>query len=337
MEARPGGTRVVFDWFTSTVLADNTLGDPVTRALPVIVPPGYDATSDRRYPVLYYLIGFTGRGTMMLNEERWEPTLLQRLDRLYSEGMPHVIVVLPDCLTRLGGSEYLNSPATGRYEDYMTQELIPYIDSHYQTIAAREGRGLFGKSSGGNGSLQLAMHHPHLFNAVACHSGGMGFDCVYLPDFPKTADPLAKAGGVVAWMRAFEAKMYKDNPDTGILNILAMAACYSPDAQAPLGLALPFDLETCTLNEEIWAKWQAWDPVAMVARYADSLRQLRLLYFDWGDRDEFFLYYGARRFQRQLQVHQIPHECEEFDGGHFNIDHRYDVSIPKLVMALAQG
>ena len=73
MEARPGGTRVVFEWFTSTVLANNALGDPVTRALPVILPPGYDAASDRRYPVLYYLIGFTGRGTMMLNEERWAP------------------------------------------------------------------------------------------------------------------------------------------------------------------------------------------------------------------------------------------------------------------------
>jgi hypothetical protein len=118
MEARPGGTRVVFEWFTSTVLVNNALGDPVMRALPVMLPPGYDAASDRRYPVLYYLIGFTERGTMMLNEERWQPTLFQRLDRLYNEGMPHVIVVLPDCLTRLGGSEYLNSPATGRYEDY---------------------------------------------------------------------------------------------------------------------------------------------------------------------------------------------------------------------------
>jgi hypothetical protein len=83
------------DWniFTSTVLEGNALGDPVTRTLPVILPPGYEESADRRYPVIYGLTGFTGRGAMMLNSSAWQPNLQERLDRLYAAGMPHVIIV----------------------------------------------------------------------------------------------------------------------------------------------------------------------------------------------------------------------------------------------------
>src|SRR5215831_18082906 len=119
----------------SQVLAGNPLGDPTTRRLPVLLPPGY-ADSSRRYPVLVGLAGFTGRGIALLNDDPWQPNLAQRLEHLYANGMPHVIVVLPDGFTRYGGSQYLNSSATGRYEDYVVEEIVGWVDASYRTIGA---------------------------------------------------------------------------------------------------------------------------------------------------------------------------------------------------------
>jgi enterochelin esterase-like enzyme len=329
-------TSSTVDWnvFTSSVLEGNALGDPATRTLPVILPPGYDDSIDRRYPVIYGLTGFTGRGAAMLNSSAWQPNLQERLDRLYAAGMPHVIVVLPDCFTRLGGSQYLNSQATGRYEDYVTTEIVPFVDERYRTIAAPGGRGVFGKSSGGYGALIMGMRHADLFSAIACHSGDTAFDLCYRPDFPKTAVALERAGGIAAWLREFEAKVKKPGSDIGVINIIAMAACYSPDQDAPLGIALPFDLETCELREEIWSRWLAWDPLVMLEDYAGALRSLRLLFIDCGTRDEFNLQFGARQLVRRLQAHGIAHEYQEFDDGHMDITYRYDVSLPKLAAAL---
>src|SRR5512137_878504 len=146
-------TQVIIEQFTSHVLADNPLGDPATRSLPIILPPDYEA-SGKRYPVIYGLTGFTGSGLSMLNFAAWQPNLPQRIDRLMAEGkLPPAIYVLPDCFTRYGGSQYLNSTAIGRYEDYVIAEIVPHIDRTYRTIAGPEGRGVFGKSSGGYGAI----------------------------------------------------------------------------------------------------------------------------------------------------------------------------------------
>ena len=123
----------------------------------------------------------------MLNDSGWGLTLHDRLDQLYAAGMPHAIVVLPDCFTRFGGSQYLNSSATGRYEDYFAGEIVDYIDSRYATIAAPGGRGIFGISSGGYGALVMGMRHPDRFGAVACQSGDMAFELCYGTDFPAAA------------------------------------------------------------------------------------------------------------------------------------------------------
>jgi enterochelin esterase family protein len=332
VQLQPGGTTLVWDSLASDVLVANPLGDPATRRVLVLLPPGYD--SGRRYPTLDGLAGFRGRGAMLLNDRGWGLTLQERLERLYAAGMPHAIVVLPDCFTSMGGSQYLNSPAVGRYEDYLIQEIVPYVDSRYATIAGPAGRGVFGKSSGGYGALVMGMRHPDLFGAVACHSGDMAFDLSLAPDFPKTANALARAGGVEAWWAAFLARFKKPGPDFETLLTLAMAACYSPNPAAPLGLDLPFDLYTCELRADVWARWLAWDPIAMVEHYADALRSLRLLYLDCGSRDEHSLHFGARQLTRRLAALGIPHEYEEFDDGHRDTDYRYDVSLPKLARAL---
>jgi enterochelin esterase family protein len=328
-------TQLISEQFTSRVLADNPLGDPATRPLPIILPPDY-ASSGKRYPVLYGLAGYTGSGLSMLNFTAWQPNLQQRIDRLMTEGnLPPAIYVLPDCFTRYGGSQYLNSTAIGRYEDYVIDEIVPHIDRTYHTIAGPEGRGVFGKSSGGYGSIVLGMKHPDVFGAVACHSGDMAFDLCYRLDFPRFLNAIQKAGGLEKWWIEFERKPKKENRDVEAVDILAMAAAYSPNPNTtPFPIDFPFDLDTCELKPDVWARWLEHDPVQMVDRCADNLKKLRLLFIDCGSRDEFNLHFGARLLARKLKALGIAHEYEEFDDGHMNITYRYAVSLPKIARAL---
>lgn len=327
---------LVVETFTSRALAGNPLSDPFTRRLPVILPPDY-ASGGKRYPVIYSLTGFTGSGLSLLNFNAWQPNLQERIDYLMADGrLPAAIFVLPDCFTRYGGSQYVNSTAIGRYEDYLIDEIIPFIDSKYRTIAAPEGRGVFGKSSGGYGAIVLGMRHPGVFGAVACHSGDMYFEHCYKPDFPKFINAVNKAGGLEAWWAEFERKPKKEHKDVEAVNILAMAAAYSPNPDAqPLPIDLPFDLYTGELKPEVWQRWLEHDPVYMVERCAPDLKQLRLLFIDCGTRDEYNLHLGARILVGRLKALGVPHMYEEFDDGHMNIPYRYDVSLPKIGRALA--
>jgi S-formylglutathione hydrolase FrmB len=324
-------TQVIIEQFTSRALADNPLGDPTTRQLPIILPPDYES-SDKHYPAIYGLTGFTGSGLSMLNFAAWQPNLPQRIDRLTADGkLSPAIYVLPDCFTRYGGSQYLNSTAIGRYEDYIVDEIVPYIDRTYRTA----GRGVFGHSSGGYGALMLGMKHPDVFSAVACHSGDMAFELVYRPDFPKFVNVIQSAGSVEQWWIEFERKAKKEGRDYDAINILAMAAAYSPNPIAqPLPIDFPFDLETCELKPDVWARWLEFDPVRLADRYADNLKKLRLLFIDCGSRDEFNLQFGARTLVKKLKALAVPHEYEEFDDGHMNVSYRYEVSLPKIVEAL---
>lgn len=321
--------------FDSAVLRGNPAGDPHVRRVPVWTPPSYDADGARRFPVLYVLSGFSGRGRMLLNDNPWSPSLDDRLDALVAAGRcGEMIVVMPDGLTRFGGSQYLNSSATGRYADHLVDELVPWIDAHFRTRAGRDARGVAGKSSGGFGALTLGLRRADVFGAVACHSGDVYFEFCYGPDLPKACSVLQEAGGPRAFLEAFEAKTRKGGDDFTALNILAMAACYSPDPAAELGVALPVDLETAELRADVWARWLEHDPVRLVASHAGALRSLRLLYLDCGSKDEYHLHHGARRLVRELKSHGIAHHYEEYADGHRNVSYRYDTSLPMLARAL---
>ncbi len=329
--------RVVSETVHSKVLEDNPLGDSPERELLVYLPPGYDEEQDRRYPSIYVLTGFTGRGRSLLNVQPFEPNLAERTDRLIQEGMPPVILVMPDCFTALGGSQYINSAAIGRYEDHIVEELVPFVDARYRTRAERVGRGVVGKSSGGYASVVLGMRHPDVWGALASHSGDMYFEACYKPDFPLLQRALEKAGGVDAWWEAFRAKPKKEGPDIGALNVLAMSAAYSPSPGQPLGIDLPFDPYTGELREDVWRRWLEHDPVYMVDRYADALRGMMLVFLDCGTRDQYNLHLGARILSSRLNALGVPHEHEEFDDNHNSISYRYDVSLPKLARALSHA
>lgn len=326
---------VVIPSIVSEHLAGNPLRDPAERRVPVYLPHGYD-TSDRRYPVVYLLSGFGSRGSMFLNESAWDENLPERLDRLIATGaIRPLIVVMPDCMTRLGGSQYINSAATGRYEDHLVRELVPFVDARFRTVPTREQRAVAGRSSGGYGATILAMRHPDVFGLAADHSGDKYFELCYKSDFTRCLAGLAAFGdSAQEFLRGFPhppAARGTNWFDTA--NVLAMAACYSPNPSSPTGFDLPFEEYTGRLRPDVWRRWLAHDPVELAAAGADALRSLRLYYLDCGRRDEYHLQYGCRIYHRHLEELGVPHRYEEFDGGHRNVAHRLDVSLAAISAA----
>jgi enterochelin esterase family protein len=329
----PGILRI--ETIESAVLRTNPLGDPTARRVAVWLPPSYESARERRYPVIYWLAGYTGTGEMMFQGSPWQPGLGERLDRLVAQRtMGEAIIVAPDGFTRLGGGQYIDSPSSGDYETHIVTEVIPAIDRRFRTQATRAARAIGGKSSGGFGALVLAMRNQALFSAVACHSGDAYFELSVIPDIPKAVRTLRRYRGVEGFVHYFAATEAKRPDDITTMMMLALGACYSPDASRPLGIALPFDLETGELDWQVWRRWKAWDPVEMVAAHADALRALKLLFIDAGTRDEWSLDLGARVLASRLTALGVPFEHQEFDDGHRSINYRYDVSLPKLAAAL---
>jgi enterochelin esterase family protein len=272
---------------------------------------------------------------MLLNEAAWEENIAERLDRLITQKiMRPMIVVMPDCFTRYGGSQYINSSAVGRYEDHVADELVLYVDQKYRTLADRDHRAVVGKSSGGYGSVLLAMHRPSIFGLLASHSGDMYFEYCYKADLLSYVKAINKYGGLEKFLQNFETIRPRDSGFRSIINAVAMASCYSPNPNSPAGFDMPVDEETGEIREDIWEKWLKWDPVHLAEKHADALRSLRLIYLDAGTRDEFNLQYGARIFAKRLSVLNIPFIHEEFDDGHFNIAYRYDRSFRAISEAM---
>ncbi|MBC8131983.1 MAG: esterase [Deltaproteobacteria bacterium] len=320
----------------SAVLAGNPLGDPARRAPPVWLPPSYDSSPSRRFPVIYWLAGFTSTGASLFQGTPWQPPLGERLNRLMTSGqMGEAIVVAPDCFTRFGGSQYLDSPATGLYETHVCQELIPAVDAKFRTIRHANARGIGGKSSGGFGALVLAMRHPDLFCAVASHAGDAYFEVSVLRDIPTAARTLRRHHGISGFLRHFDAAVTKKSDDISTMMMLAMSAAYAPSPGAPDGFLLPFDPDTGELVMQVWRRFKAWDPAELLASHADALRGMRLVYLDAGTRDEWGLDLAARLMATRMRRLGITVDHQEFDDGHMNTAYRYDVSLPKMASALA--
>jgi len=356
----PAGRIVVLE-HCSQVLADNPLNDPHVRALHVWLPPQYDAprSAKKRFPVLFDLAGFTSSGLAHTNWKNFGENVVERAARLIHERkMAPAIIVFPDCFTALGGNQYINSSAIGAYADYLTRELIPFVDREFRTLASREHRGCFGHSSGGYGAMVHGMKYPRFWGAIANHSGDAYFDFVYRNAWADTLNKLARHAqpkreegpiDVLALekscadgyddgrVRRFLETFWKSTKPGGIdvLMNVCMAASYDPDPQAPNGFRLPFNLETGELLEKRWKVWLGHDPINMVTRHAAALRSLKGLYIDCGWADQYQIHYGTRILSKRLALHKIRHVYEEFNDNHSGIDYRLDRSLPYLVKALA--
>ena len=242
---------------------------PSERELSVYLPHGY-ADSESPYLTLWDLAAYTNSGPGHLNWRNHGEVLPERLDRLIGQGlMEPAVVAFPDCYTSLGGNQYVNSPSVGRYADYLNEELVPFLSEQLNVVDSRDGRAVFGKSSGGYGALVLAMNYPETWGAAASHAGDVGFEMVYRKDFPVACDLLsAFKGDFEAFIRAFWRKNRPSGRDYTTMMVLAMAASYDPDPANPSRIRLPFDLRTCELNPERWQHWLECDPLLMLEQCA---------------------------------------------------------------------
>ena len=293
--------------FTSQALAGNLLGDPATREIHVLLPPGY-ATSEKRYPVVYVLHYYTGSS----NTDLWD--FKTTFEGAHKAGeVRDMIMVFPDASNKLGGSWYLDSPTTGGYETYITRELVDYIDGQFRTIPQPESRGITGCSMGGDGAAHLALQHPDVFSVAAPISAS--YDWANM-DFVKE-----------------DAKLFtrapKDVTDFDTLPFLiqvyvsrAAAAAPNPD-NPPFYLDMPFVIsgDTAQPVATVWEKMGAVDPVHDAMRYAKQSQRLRGIMLYHGSYDTTVPKEWARRYDKLLTDLGIEHTYVEDDGGHCELDY----------------
>ncbi len=321
--------------FRGAALEGNALGDPVERELLVYLPPSY-GTGSHRYPVIMVLTGYAATNVSLLNFKPWEPNLLERYERLLAQGCPEAILVMPDCFTRWGGSQYINSPSTGRYQSYLADDVVAAVESRYRTHGKREGRAIIGKSSGGFGALRMGMDRPEIFGVVGSHAGDCAFELCIRPRFVEVAPVYERWGGVPGFVEQMAKQAGpRSQSEFHALEIVALAAAYAPIESGPLPrAALPFDPITAMILPDTWTRWLAHDPLIRAERDANVLNDARLVFLDAGKSDEYGLQFGARMLAQRLVNSGARVHHEEFEGGHMGTGHRYEVSLPKVLSAL---
>ncbi|MFE0652439.1 alpha/beta hydrolase-fold protein [Streptomyces sp. NPDC059534] len=292
--------RVQVERVDSLHLRDNPLGDPSERTVWVYLPEHYDRDRRRRYPVVYVLSGFAGTVPMWGNAMPFGLTFPEQIDR-WTAGAEErsCLVVFVDGWNSYGCSQYVDSPASGRYHSFLCEDVVSHIDRNFRTLAAREHRAVMGKSSGGFGALVSVMLRPDLFGAAASHAGDALYEHVYLPEFRRVLRTLRRYGGQAeAWLKDFGSGLVTDPDELPVLVALGLAAAFSPDENgAP---TLPFDPVTGPLRPDVWERWLAWDPVRMAPRYSHVWPDLLGLWIDAGERDAYYLDIGATALRQAV-------------------------------------
>jgi len=300
------GPRRLMGWYRleieSEALKGNPLGDPHVRPLHVWVPDD----ESRRYPAIYVIQGFTGRVDAWFNI-----------------------------------SAFVDSPAVGRYHTYLCEDVVPFVDSRFPTLAAREHRGIQGKSSGGYGAMITPLLRPDLWGALATHAGDALFETCYQLEFPVAARALRDHydGSYERFWEDFRSRPGRtQKSDHVLIDSYAMAACYSANEDGSIDF--PFDIATGELRPEVWQRWLAWDPVRMarLPEHRETLRSLRGVWIDAGKSDDYNLDLGAEAFRREVAAAGAAEDAvrfELFDGTHAGITWRYPLSLAWLVERLS--
>ncbi len=331
--------RLDVDVISSELLRSNPLGDPAERPIWVYLPPGYD-DSDQRYPSVYVIQGYTGHVAMWANRTAYRQPFIETADALFAGGdVPPCIVVYVDAWTAYGGSQFVDSPGTGRYHSYLCDEVVPWVDARYRTVATAGSRAISGKSSGGFGAMVTPMLRPDLFGALATHAGDALYELSYVREFAEVVRFLRDYDGdIFRWWDDFRSRTaFTKQGDSELLITLGCSAAFSArDDGVP---ELPFDPRSGVLLPDRWDRWLAWDPVRMVDQYADALRGLQAVWIDAGTSDEWYLDLGAQAFRDGLARIGVPDDrvrFELFEAGHMGIDYRYPMALAWLAPRLSR-
>ncbi len=286
-------------------LEGNLEGDSPDVFVSVYLPESYSSQTSRRYPVVYFLHGFTDSDEKWMGQTKHWIHLPAILDREFAApDAREFIVVMPNGFTRYGGSMYSNSVTTGNWEDYIVSELVPYIDQHYRTIARVESRGLAGHSMGGYGAMRLGLRHPETFSSFYVLSGC----CMAHP-----ADGVLKLG-----VKSEDVKSPDDVRSASFQTqaLYASAAAWSPDPDKP-----PFysdlPIHAGKIDETVLDRWNANAPLVILDQYVANLRKMKAIALDAGDKDDTITE-NTRALDQRLTLYKIPHEFAIYDGNHVN-------------------
>lgn len=294
--------------YINSVSLQNSGGENPVRRVTVYLPPGYDATTNR-YPVIYYLHGFSWSDSLLIASDHLD----RILDKAISQGkIRPVIVVMPNEYTLFRGSFYTNSSLTGNWADFTAKDVVKYIDGHFRTIQVKDSRGISGHSMGGHGALKMGMLFPEVFSSVYALSPGL-LDIV---------DDVGQ--GSLAYKRAGQIKstseLVKGWKEVQACLVIALGRTYSPNQNLPPFFAdLPFtyNQDSLVINSKILNLWKKNSPINMIDEYAGNLRKLKALKLDWGRNDEFtHIPITCKAFSKKLETLQINHYAEEYIGTH---------------------
>jgi hypothetical protein len=310
------GSQVVVQQLRGESLSHSLIGTDPARKVVVYLPAGYESTT-QRYPVIYYLPNPLAK----FDVDSYRGQVRGLLDRAMAAGqIGKLILVAVDMATQLGCSWYVNSPVTGNWEDFMIRELVPYVDANFRTLAGRDSRGILGDFMGGYGAIRFGMTHPEVFGSVyGLHPVGTGsgvFTMYSRPDWKllahiKSMDELKNSPFGVIFTSIFQASVPDVNRPPLYIDLQAHAVgdTVEIDSAVTERLRDNFLLET------------------MIGKYADNLKSLRGLRFDWarndGNQDHV---YANQAFTHKLNEFGIRHEAEEYNGvwgtGNWGVDGR---------------
>lgn len=304
--------RLVEERMHSPALEHNLLGDPADQRVLIYLPSGYDSTPAKRYPVVYMLHGFSLGHTVV---DEWAGVMSKAMDGAEGTIAP-MILVIPNGQDAYLGSFYVNSVTAGNWEDYIARDLVAYIDSHYRTVAAAEGRGVAGHSMGGFGALNMGLKHPDIFAAVYAESPC----CMEMVGDITSSNPQWRRALQLKTRAEFEAAVRAE--EFWPVAFTALAAALSPNPRrAPMYLDLPYRDENGKLvrNEPAYTQWQEKMPDMMLAAGRANLLRLQGLFVDYGTQDEFsHIRQGVADFSRLLSDSAVPHTLLVFNGDHNN-------------------
>ena len=318
----------------SQCLRGNPLDDPHERDLYVYLPPQYD--DKKRFGVVMMLAGFGSTNHSIVAWDAWKPNTVELFDRLVSQGVcKPAILVLPDAFNRWGGSQFIDSPATGLYQTYLADEVFSIVDQEFLTIPKREARAVVGRSSGGFGALRLGIDRPDVVSVIGSHAGDAAFDISMRPMLTNAAIAFDLAGGLTKFAEQIPNGGPQGAQAFDATFVLAASAAYAPRPSQKMPFTtLPFDIETGEINKEVWAQWLAHDPMTKITDDEDVLRTMSLVFLDAGNSDEHGLHFAARSMAKLLKKRDVCVEHEEFDGGHRGTSWRYEYTLPMILNAL---
>jgi pimeloyl-ACP methyl ester carboxylesterase len=305
------GGRVVELQIPAPSLKGNLVGDPTEQGIAVYLPPSYDTSPDRRYPVVYLLHGFTSSNKAFLKYGGLQPLL----DEMIKTGkIAELIVVLPSAQNAYQGSFYTNSTVNGNWEDYLYRDLPGYVDANYRTIPKAESRGIAGHSMGGYGAMMLAMKHPDVFSVVyslsPCCFGVEGDLTSENPAWLKTIR-LTSKDQLKAKPGSFDEFFQ--------LAFVGSSVAFSPN---PAGKPFPVDFlyrerdGRLERDEAVFSRWKAKMPIYLVEENKENLLKLRGIFVDYGEKEEFsHIRIATAIFSRLLTERSIPHVFEVYPKG----------------------